>query len=147
MPLEIAVGPQKLVINQGDGFLVTEQGGEINWPTEQGFYHADTRMVSAWRIYANGVSWDLLNAGNIAYYAARIYLTNGAIVSEQGEIPPGTLGLTIGRCLSGGLHEDLDLVNNGQKPVQFNLEIAARSDFTSKRSDASCAVGGSLASG
>jgi glycogen debranching enzyme len=129
MPLEIAVGPQKLVINQGVGFLVTEQGGEIDWPTEQGFYHADTRIVSAWRIYANGVSWELLNAGNIAYYAARIYLTNAAIVSEQGDIPPGALGMTIGRCISGGLHEDLDIVNHSQKPVQFNLEIAARSDF------------------
>jgi glycogen debranching enzyme len=129
MPLEIAVGPQKLVINQGDGFLVTEQGGEIAWPTEQGFYHADTRLVSSWRIYADGVSWELLNAGNIAYYAARIFLTNPTIASEQGDIPPGTLGLVVGRCLSGGLHEDIDLVNNGGRPVQFNLEIAARSDF------------------
>ncbi len=129
MPLEIAVGPQKLVINQGVGFLVTEQGGEIDWPTDQGFYHADTRLMSAWRIYANGVSWDLLNAGNVTYHAARVYLTNPVIVTEQGDIPAGTLGLTIGRCISGGLHEDLDLVNNGQLPVQFNLEIAARSDF------------------
>jgi glycogen debranching enzyme len=129
MPLEIAVGPQKLVINQGDGFLVTEQGGEIAWPTDQGFYHADTRLLSSWRIYADGVSWELLNAGNIAYYAARIFLTNPTIASEQGDIPAGTLGLVIGRCLSGGLHEDVDLVNNGGRPVQFNLEIAARSDF------------------
>jgi glycogen debranching enzyme len=129
MPLEIAVGPQKLVINQGDGFLVTEQDGQIAWPTDQGFYHADTRLLSSWRIYADGVSFDLLNAGNIAYYAARIFLTNPTIASEQGDIPPGTLGLVVGRCLSGGLHEDIDLVNNGAKPVQFNLEIAARSDF------------------
>ena len=98
-------------------------------PSEQGFYHADTRLLSSWRIFANGAPWDLLNAGNIAYYAARIYLTNTLIVSEQGDIPAGTLGLTVGRCLSGGLHEDLDLVNHGQRPVQFNLEIAARSDF------------------
>jgi len=129
MPLEIAVGPQKLVVNQGAGFLVTEQDGQIMWPTDQGLYHADTRMLSSWRIFANGVSWELLNAGNIAYYAARIYLTNPVIASEQGDIPPGTLGLVVGRCLSGGLHEDIDLVNNGQKAVQFNLEIAARSDF------------------
>jgi hypothetical protein len=54
MPLEIAVGPQKLVINQGVGFLVTEQDGEIDWPTDQGFYHADTRLMSSWRIFANG---------------------------------------------------------------------------------------------
>jgi glycogen debranching enzyme len=129
MPLEIAVGPQKLVINQGAGFLVTEQDGQINWPTDQGFYHADTRLMSSWQIFADGVPWDLLNAGNTAYHAARIYLTNQLIFSEQGDIPPGTLGLTIGRCLSGGLHEDLDLVNHAGKPVQFNLEIAARSDF------------------
>ncbi len=129
MPLEIAVGPQRLVINQGYGFLVTEQDGQISWPTEQGFYHADTRLLSSWQIYADGISWDLLNAGNVAYHAARIYLTNPVIVSEQGDIPAGTIGLMIGRCIGGGLHEDLDLVNNGQRPVQFNLEIAARSDF------------------
>ena len=129
MPLEIAVGPQRLVVNQGDGFLVTDQDGQIRFPSEQGFYHADTRLLSSWRIFANGAPWDLLNAGNIAYYAARIYLTNTLIVSEQGDIPAGTLGLMVGRCLSGGLHEDLDLVNHGQRPVQFNLEIAARSDF------------------
>src|SRR5579862_8846082 len=111
MPLEIAVGPQKLVINQGDGFLVTEQDGQIMWPTEQGLYHADTRLVSSWRIFANGVNWELLNAGNIAYYAARIFLTNPTIPSEQGDIPAGTLGLVVGRCLSGGLHEDIDVVN------------------------------------
>jgi glycogen debranching enzyme len=117
------------VINQGAGFLVTEQDGQINWPTDQGFYHADTRLMSSWQIFADGVPWDLLNAGNTAYHAARIYLTNRLILSEQGDIPPATLGLTIGRCLSGGLHEDLDLVNNAGKPVQFNLEIAARCDF------------------
>jgi glycogen debranching enzyme len=129
MPLEIAVGPQRLVINQGAGFLVTEQDGQISWPTDQGFYHADTRLLSSWNIYANGVSWELLNAGNIAYHAARIYLTNPVIVSEQGDIPAGTLGFEIGRCIGGGVHEDLDLVNNGERPVQFNLEIAPRSDF------------------
>ncbi|HEY2707906.1 MAG TPA: glycogen debranching N-terminal domain-containing protein [Caulobacteraceae bacterium] len=129
MPLEIAVGPQKLVLNQGNGFLVTEQDGQIAWPTDQGFYLADTRMISSWRIFADGQPWQLLNAGNIAYYAARIVLTNPSIESEQGEIPAGTLGLSIGRNLAGGLHEDLDLVNHGLRAVEFNLEIAARSDF------------------
>jgi len=129
MGLEIAVGPQKLVINQGTSFLVTEQDGKIDWPTDQGFYFADTRLLSAWRIYANGEGWDLLNAGAISYFAARIYLTNRAIASEAGEIPAGAVGLVLGRSLAGGLHEDLDVTNHGQKPVRFNLEIASRSDF------------------
>jgi glycogen debranching enzyme len=129
MPLELAVGPQKLVLNQGVGILVTEQDGQIIWPTDQGFYHSDTRMISSWRIFADGNPWQLLNAGNIAYYAARIVLTNPTILSEQGDIPAGTLGLGISRSLVGGLHEDIDLVNHGQRPAEFNLEIAARSDF------------------
>ncbi|HEY1427576.1 MAG TPA: glycogen debranching N-terminal domain-containing protein [Caulobacteraceae bacterium] len=129
MPPEIAVGPQRLVLNQGHSFMVSEQNGEIAWPTDQGFYFADTRLLSSWRIYANGEKWDLLNAGNIAYYAARIYLTNRAMASERGDIPQGVISLIIGRSLVGGVHEDLDLCNSGSKTVQFNLEIAARSDF------------------
>ncbi|HVN02216.1 MAG TPA: glycogen debranching N-terminal domain-containing protein [Caulobacteraceae bacterium] len=129
MPLEIAVGPQRLVLNQGAGFLVTEQDGQISWPTDQGFYLADTRLVSSWAIFADGLSWELLNAGAIAYYAARIVLTNPTIASEQGDIPAGTLSLEIGRSLAGGLHEDLDLTNHGPRAARFNLEVAVRSDF------------------
>src|SRR5471030_2434895 len=79
MALEIAVGAQKLVINQGVGFLVTEQDGQIGWPTDKGLYNADTRLISSWMIFADGVPWELLNSGNINYYAARIFLTNRAL--------------------------------------------------------------------
>jgi hypothetical protein len=64
-----------------------------------------------------------------SYYAARIYLTNKSILTEDGPIPPRTLGLTISRSLSGGLHEDLDITNNSMKPVRFQLEVAFRCDF------------------
>jgi glycogen debranching enzyme len=129
MALEIAVGPQKLVLNQGAGFAVTEQDGQINWPTDKGVYFSDTRVISTWRIYADGEPWDLLNSGNIAFFAARIFLANRRLITEAGEIAAGTLGLTIGRSLEGGLHEDLDLVNHGARTARFNLEIAMRSDF------------------
>jgi glycogen debranching enzyme len=35
----------------------------------------------------------------------------------------------IGRHVDGGLHEDLEITNNCQSPVRFNLEIAIRADF------------------
>ena len=129
MALEITVGAQKLVINQGAGFLVTEQDGEVGWPTDKGFYSADTRLISTWMVFADGVKWELLNSGNITYYAARIFLTNGAILTAAGVIPARTLGMTIGRSLGGGLHEDIDIVNHGRVPVRFNLEFLVRSDF------------------
>ena len=93
MPLEIAVGPQRLVLNQGNSFMVSEQDGEIAWPTDEGLYFADTRLLSSWRIYANGEKWDLLNGGNISYYAARVYLTNRAMATERGEVPAGVISM------------------------------------------------------
>ena len=76
MPIKIQVGPPQIAIHQGQTVLVSEEDGQINWPSEKGLYFLDTRVVSSWRIYANGQPWELLNGGAISYYAARVYLTN-----------------------------------------------------------------------
>jgi glycogen debranching enzyme len=129
MAAEITVGPPRLAINQGHAFLLTDQDGQISAPTDKGLYDRDTRLISSWRIYANGVRWDLLNSANIAYFASRVFLLNRALASAAGDIAAGSLALTLSRTIGHGLHEDLDLVNHGAKAVQFNLEIAIRSDF------------------
>jgi glycogen debranching enzyme len=129
MAFKVQVGPPQIAIHQGQTVLVTDPDGTITWPSEKGLYFLDTRIISNWAIYANGEPWQLLNGGPIDYYAARIFLTNKLIFTEDGEIPPRTLGLTISRSLSGGLHEDLDITNNNMKPVRFQLEVAFRCDF------------------
>ena len=129
MAFKVQVGPPQIAIHQGQTVLVTDPDGTITWPSEKGLYFLDTRIISNWAIYANGEPWQLLNGGPIDYYAARIFLTNKSILTEDGEIPPRTLGLTISRSLSGGLHEDLDITNNNMKPVRFQLEVAFRCDF------------------
>ena len=129
MALEISVGPPRLTIHQAYTVLVSEQDGEIDSGGHKGLYCSDTRLISSWRIYANGARWELLSSANIAYYAARIFLTNPELATETGTVPARSLDLVIGRTLGDGLHEDLDLTNRGSKPVRFNLEIAIRSDF------------------
>ena len=129
MAFKVQVGPPQVAIHQGQTVLVSEQDGQINWPSEKGLYFFDTRVVSSWRIYANGEPWELLNGGAISYYACRIFLTNRSLLTEDGTIPPRTLGLTISRSIGGGMHEDLDITNNCMKPVRFQLEIALRCDF------------------
>jgi glycogen debranching enzyme len=129
MALDLAVGPSQLAVHHGNSVLVTDRDGQIPWPSDKGLYFRDTRVISSWRIYANGISWDLLNAGNVTHYASRIFLTNPAIRTEDGDIPPRSLALALNRSIGRGVHEDLDLVNHGMKPVRFNLEIAVRSDF------------------
>ena len=129
MAFKVQVGPPLISIHQGQTVLISEPDGQINWPSEKGLYFFDTRVVSSWAIYANGEPWELLNGGAISYYASRIFLTNRSFLTEDGAIAPRTLGCTISRSISGGMHEDLDITNNSMMPVRFQLEIALRCDF------------------
>jgi len=104
LSFKVQVGPPQIAIHQGQTVLVTGLDGQIAWPSEKGLYFLDTRIISNWAIYANGEPWELLNGGPINYYSARIFLTNKSILTEDGPIPPRTLGLTISRSIGGGLH-------------------------------------------
>jgi glycogen debranching enzyme len=129
MSFKVQVGPAQIAIHQGQTVLLTETDGRVSWPSKCGLYFRDTRVISAWAIYANGELWDLLNGGAIAPHAARIFLTNRAFETEDGPVAARTLGLVIGRRVEGGLHEDIEITNNSQKPVRFNLEVSMRADF------------------
>ena len=101
MAFKVQVGPAQIAIHQGQSVLLTEPDGQMNWPSNRGLYFRDTRVISAWAIYANGEPWDLLNGGAIAPHAARIFQTNRAFTSEDGPIAARTLGLVIGRHIEG----------------------------------------------
>jgi N-terminal domain of (some) glycogen debranching enzymes len=111
MPFKVEVGPPQIAIHHGQTVLVTDLDAQIRWPSERGLFFFDTRVLSSWRIYANGVPWDLLNGGATSYYTSHVYLTNGAILTEDGAIPPRTLGLVVSRSIGGGMHEDFDITN------------------------------------
>jgi len=129
MPFKVQVGPPQIAIHHGQTVLLSEEDAQIRWPTDKGLYFLDTRVLSAWSIYANGTGWDLLNGGATAYDTARVHLTNPQIPTQDGPIPPRTLGLVISRTVAGGVHEDIDITNHNTKKVRFNLEVSLRSDF------------------
>jgi glycogen debranching enzyme len=129
MPFKVQVGPPQIAIHQAMTVLVTEPDGHITWPSDKGLYFFDTRLISAWSVYANGTEWDLLNGGALNFDSARIFLTNRAFLTEDGSIARQTLAFGLARVIDQGMHEDLDITNYGQKPIRFNLELAMRSDF------------------
>jgi len=67
MPVEIAVGPPVLSINQDATFMVTGLDGQIEGDTELGVYADDTRFVSYWAIFADGAPWLRLTSAATAY--------------------------------------------------------------------------------
>lgn len=129
MSVQIKVGPPVITINQGSTFMVTDHRGEIDTESEQGVFAGDTRLVSFYQLYINGARWQLLNSSAVSYYAARLYFTNPAVASEDGDISRQALGLTVTRSVGDGIHEDLDITNYSLHPVRLVLEIALRSDF------------------
>jgi glycogen debranching enzyme len=129
MPIEIKVGPPIITISQGRSFMVTEPTGEIKADSTQGVYAIDTRFVNFYQLYINRVPLALINSSQLSFYAARFHLTNPAINTEGGVIEANTLGITLDRVVSKGIHEDFQIKNYTGQKVQFLLELALRSDF------------------
>ena len=129
MALEIKVGPPQITIHEGHTVLVTEPDGSVAFGTEKGLWFFDTRLISTWAIYCNGADWDLLNSAAVTHYAGRIYLTNRAFATADGDVPARTVSLVLSRSLGGGLHEKYEVTNHGRSAIRFQLEVAFRCDF------------------
>jgi hypothetical protein len=101
MPVEIAVGPPVLSINNGATFMVTDLAGEIQADTEQGVFADDTRFVSYYAIFANGVPWQrrpgtfpvLYPQANVpqAWAAGSVFHLLQAILGLRADAPAGRL--------------------------------------------------------
>jgi len=128
--VEIKVGPPQLAIHQGYTLLITDLDGQMPWSADKGLYFFDTRVISAYALYANGQTWDLLSSGAPAYYGAKVFLTNRPFPSEGGDVVARSLSLVLTRVIDGGMHESFELTNHGRTAVHFNLELAIRSDFS-----------------
>src|SRR5258706_14237183 len=117
MSFKVQVGPAQIAIHQGQTVLLTEADGRVHWPSNRGLYFRDTRVISAWAIYANGELWELLNGGAVAYNVARIFQTNRAFLIQDRPIAARTLALVIGRRVDAGPDGDSELTKNSQNPL------------------------------
>jgi glycogen debranching enzyme len=127
--LPIQVGPSTVTINRDDRVLVCQPDGRLEPAAEQGFFARDTRFVSGWELLINGRPPLLLNSSSVQFYSSRFEFTNDPLIDEAGPLPGHTLGIRLDRTVSGGVHEDLDIVNFGRRSVRLTIEVAIASDF------------------
>ena len=120
MPFKVEVGPPQIAIHQAQTVLVTDPAGQVDWPSDKGLYFFDTRLISAWAVYANGTPWDLLNGGAITYDTARIYLTNRSFLTEDGRF---ILCATHGACYEPDTGECIDGPALGKSLIPVPLSI------------------------
>jgi glycogen debranching enzyme len=127
--LPIQVGASTITINRDDRFIVCESDGRISRDADEGFFARDTRFVCDYDLFLNGQRPVLLNASTIEFYSARFEYTNPDLLDPDGQIPRHTLGLRVDKTISGGIHEDYDVVSYAGRPIRITLEIAIESDF------------------
>src|SRR5690242_635315 len=129
MPIEIKVAPPGITISQGRTFMVTDAKGEITLNSQQGVYAIDTRFVGFYSLSINRQPWKLVNSSQITFFSSRIYLTNPALPTEDGDVAEDSLGLTVDRYVEEGIHEDFSLTNYSGKKLKIVLNLAILCDF------------------
>jgi glycogen debranching enzyme len=95
----------------------------------QGYFVADTRLASGYRLRIEGLPPTLLNSAAVRSHSARFEFTNPLLETAVGTIPPGTLHLRLDRAICHGMHEDYDLANVGRTAVEVVLEASVECDF------------------
>ncbi len=129
MTLAVPVGPPTVTINRDDRVVVCQPDGRIDGAEEQGFFARDTRFISGYDFSINGVRPTLLNSSAVEFFSSRFEFTNPDLIDEDGVIPRHTVSLRLDRTVSGGVHEDYDVINYSRRPIRITLEISITSDF------------------
>ena len=128
--MEVAVGPPVVSTHFDDEVVVCELSGEMSSTKEQGYFAADTRLVSGYRLKLGGEQPILLNGAATWHHAARFEFANPAIVGCDGhQIAEHSLHLCLDRTVGPGIHEDYDLTNQSREDVVLDLEVSIESDF------------------
>jgi glycogen debranching enzyme len=125
----VQVGPTAITMNRDDRFIVCQPDGRILGGVDDGFFTRDTRFISGYELRINGRRPVLLNSAPIQFFSARFEFTNDALLDDVGKVERHSLSIRIDRTVSGGVHEDLDIVNYGRRSVRLTIEVQIDSDF------------------
>ncbi|MHB8670283.1 MAG: amylo-alpha-1,6-glucosidase [Acidimicrobiales bacterium] len=128
--MEVRVGPPTVTIHDDDEFMVCALNGEMSSTEEQGYFAADTRLVSGYRVRMGRGRPLHCNSSAVAHHSARFEFTNPAFLGAMGtEIPEKSLHLRLDRTIGHGVHEDYDITSYCRVPVVLDFEVSLESDF------------------
>lgn len=115
-----------LTVLDGNTFFVSDAAGDVE-PGEDanGFFHADMRQLSTWRLLLNGHPVHVLTSRTVDYYSASIFATLASV--SVGENPP--ISIRRDRFVARGVHEDVTVQNHSDRPQTVTIEVEYGSDF------------------
>jgi len=115
-----------LTVLDGNTFFVSDAAGDVE-PGEDanGFFHADMRQLSTWRLLVNGRPVHVLTSRTVDYYSASIFATLASV--SVGENPP--ISIRRDRFVARGVHEDVIVQNHSDLPQTVTIELEYGADF------------------
>jgi len=115
-----------LTVLDGNTFFVSDAAGDVEPGQDaNGFFHADMRQLSTWRLLVNGHPLHVLTSRTVDYYSASVFATLASV--SVGENPP--ISIRRDRFVARGVHEDLTVQNHSDRPQTVTIEIEYGSDF------------------
>jgi glycogen debranching enzyme len=115
-------------ILDGSTFVVSDRRGDLDaTPTENhGLFLEDTRFLSHWILTVGGIRPKTLSVDDQAYYRVQFFeaVTTGTVYVDS------HLSVIRRRCVSNGFEETIEIENHGKEPVEAEVKLEARSDFS-----------------
>jgi len=116
----------ELTVLDGNTFFVSDRAGDVEaGEMANGFFHADMRHLSDWRLLVDGRPVHVLTSRTVDYYSASVFGTLASV--SVGENPP--ISIRRDRFIAGGVHEDLTFQNHSDHPLTVAIEMQYGADF------------------
>jgi len=115
-----------LTVLDGNTFFVSDAAGDVEPGQDaNGFFHADMRQLSTWRLLVNGRPGHVLTSRTVDYYSASIFATLASV--GVGENPP--ISIRRDRFVARGVHEDVIVQNHSDRPQTVTIALEYGADF------------------
>jgi glycogen debranching enzyme len=110
----------------GSTFAVSDTLGDmVRSDQSHGFFVADTRHLSVWRLYFEGRPLDSLSLADVDYFLAQFFL----VPPRRALFASPELSIIRRRIVHGSWLEEISVVNHRNDPLQAELRLEIDADF------------------
>jgi glycogen debranching enzyme len=110
----------------GSTFAVSDDRGDMERSeVTHGFFVADTRHVSCWRLFFDGRPLDLLSLADIDYFMAQFFL----VPPRRALFSSPEMSIVRRRVVQGSWLEEFTVVNHRNDPLLAELRLEVDADF------------------
>lgn len=118
-----------VILHSGEVALVCGLDGQLDTEALHGLFAGDTRVLSTYRLGIGGHQWRLLGRTLEGHTVARWQFQNPHLRDAQGNLPPGSLLLSLTREFSGVLRDELRVSTFLERRVRLRLTLQLDADF------------------